>query len=153
MYISKQVSDEVILLFPNTKCCLLTFNSFYSSFNVVEVILICFLIHDEIILKILQQTFSLNLPWKNCHVKIFWGKSLYLHCFLKNREAAYFLPPPRWVALVQNICWCLPYQSAKVIKLENNLSKTTEWPCDQHSWSFLSKRNGEMLPLRYGILP
>ena len=48
MYISKQVSDEVILLFPNTKCCLLTFNSFYSSFNVIEVILICFLIHDEI---------------------------------------------------------------------------------------------------------
>ena len=105
------------------------------------------------ILKILQQTFSLNIPWKNCHVKIFLGKSLYLHCFLKNREAAYFLPPPRWVALVQNICWCLPYQSAKVIKLENNFSKTTKWPCDQHSWSFLSKRNGEMLPLRYGILP
>ena len=32
-------------------------------------------------------------PFDFCHVKFFWGQSLFLPCFWKNREAAYFFPP------------------------------------------------------------
>ena len=48
--ISKQTSYKVIVIFPNTKCCLLRVNSFFSSFNVVEVILMS--LEREIYVKI-----------------------------------------------------------------------------------------------------
>ena len=35
-------------------------------------------------------------PFDFCHVKLFLGQSLFLPCFFKNREAAYFFPPHRW---------------------------------------------------------
>ena len=42
-------------------------------------------------------------PFDFCNVKFFWVTDYFFPVFEKNREAAYFFPPPRVGALGQNI--------------------------------------------------